>query len=525
VRRLRPLRNPDLPLNTRVLILFAAGAGAWLVGPLGVGLGFGLPFAAVAVLPPALGYAVYLAMVARMRAGLRLGGYHHGAARVGSQAGAVVVGLLVAVVTGLLVFPVLVVLGGWALVHPQLWPVGLAALVGSWVVLVRRQLALHSTVVGLHADSWHPGNAPAVPAAVEELLADLAGRERDGNVSYFHGADPFHPHGSCVDAWTVPVVLRTEDGAAAPELTVAAVVRRIRAALEALGGADLPMPRRLPGLRVRERAYASGVLVGPDPHWLPDPGRPPVSSVPDWLLAAVRDDAAGIARHYLCLEVGGWAEDVVVTVPVHVSLVGRQLHLEFWAFVLPPVHPVYRQADWLLPRLPVAAAAWRASLRWGPEVVAAARAVPRLAADLRRRWSVADDVATAIAYRRPVQHGARVSLRRDVARARDAADARGTDGRSPSLLTAAEAYEQSLAGYDQLFQYADVQRVCRTAEKQVLDAVLALLAEHGLDGSDFRAFRASRITVTNIGGSIAIGAIGTGASGTGTVSAQPVPGS
>src|SRR5262249_12946982 len=194
-------------------------------------------------------------------------------------------------------------------------------------VLVQRRLTIQRNIVALHVDTWDPAGAPAVPAELEELLARLDARDRDGNVTFFEGDDPFFAHGTFVEGWTVPITLRPDpDGAAdgrnpagaepastgpastqtppagtaAP--TVGAGVGALRGTLRALDAASLPLPLRMPGLRVRDRCYANGTLAGPDPHWLPDPAGQPVADVPAWLVAAVRDDAAGLARHYLCLE-------------------------------------------------------------------------------------------------------------------------------------------------------------------------------------------------------------------------------
>jgi len=478
-----------------------------------------LPFAAAAAVVLACGLGTYLWAFSRMRSRhAPLGGQTQLTARLGSRLGAAVAAWVVSAAAAVLLAGALVGLLPWEARHPEVQLVGLAALVGCWVVLVQRRLAVQRNIVALHADTWDPAGAPAVPADLEGLLARLEARDRDGNVTFFEGNDPFFAHGTFVEGWTVPITLRPDPDDAADgrdpagtetyapagtgSLMVAEVVDAIRRKLLALDVASLPLPLRMPGLRVRDRCYASGTLVGPDPQWLPDPAGPPVADVPDWLVAAVRDDAAGIARHYLCLEVGGWSEDLVVTVPVHASLVGGLLYLEFWAFVLPPIRPEYRQCDWRLPTSGVFDAVASVSVRWAGEMAAAVRTLLRVAGDTRRRWANADEVATAVRYHRPVAHGAQISLRRRAARTVP------SGGTRPDKETSGESYAGRIAGYDQLFQYSDVQRICRVAEKQVLDAVLDLLTAKGLDVGEFRAFRGSRISVTNVGGTMTIGSVG-----------------
>ncbi len=382
--------------------------------------------------------------------------------------------------------------------------VGALAAVASWYVFYRYRRANHEAITRMHPDTWDPSDAPPAPGEVTDRLAELGREQREGNVTFFSGPEPFLGYGLPVDDWNFAVILKPEDdddggrdgterdGREVEPFSVAELAAHVRQRVGALSGTDLPVRDRLHGLRIKERCYARGLLTGSDPNWLPDPLRAPVSHASEELLRAVRDDSDGWVRHYDCFEVGGWAEEQIVVVLLHYSISGGVLHLEFYSRLLPPIQWRFRQSDWLLPlqhRPTHLRLVWQSARDWPAEVIGSVAEVVAGPPRPGRGTEAASEVATASRLHRQVDYGARLSLR-------DRAAARAPDHR---------------------LQLADLAHHRQVVEKQVLEAVLDFLQEHRVDVAEFRAFRASRVeqyVVNSFGGITTVGAMGRGARGT-----------
>ncbi|MEV7420448.1 hypothetical protein [Streptomyces sp. NPDC089919] len=195
-------------------------------------------------------------------------------------------------------------------------------------------------------------NDPAEKAAglrfsrVQQFIRD----EQASQLVMYGTAKPFCGAGLPFKVWHLSVELRprTDLGSRAPEpLGNEQVLRRVVPLVEAL---RVPSPRSSPQTaaavldRLRE-------LVVDECVFLPVTGlrdRYEVPCEPDDFQdhrAQAIEEGGEKRRHFLRIRVGGWDEDVVITIFVRVHTQGGMLMLEVAPHVLMPVREVYQEAD------------------------------------------------------------------------------------------------------------------------------------------------------------------------------------
>lgn len=159
--------------------------------------------------------------------------------------------------------------------------------------------------------------------------------------------NPFCGAGRAHRPWQLTVELSPRGDGEAEELDNARIVDRIRPRLEAL---RVPSPHGSPEAeaavldRLRE-------LVIDECVFLPAEGLPDVDSADLSAEAFAEHRAAAIEeggerrRHFLRVRIGGWDENLVVTVFIRVHTQGGMLMLEVAPHVLLPVRPDFQRAD------------------------------------------------------------------------------------------------------------------------------------------------------------------------------------
>lgn len=159
--------------------------------------------------------------------------------------------------------------------------------------------------------------------------------------------DPFCGAGTPYRPWNLAVELRpSEDGPAEP-LGNGQILRRIVPLLEAL---RVPSPHGSAegAAAVRDRLRE---LVIDECVFLPMAGMTRREDAPygpgafEEHRGRAVEEGGESRRHFLRIRVGGWNEEVVVTVFVRVHTQGGMLMLEVAPHVLMPVHPLFRDAD------------------------------------------------------------------------------------------------------------------------------------------------------------------------------------
>ncbi|MFH8434009.1 hypothetical protein ACH4A3_02085 [Streptomyces sp. NPDC018007] len=231
----------------------------------------------------------------------------------------------------------------------------------AWVALLA--LVLLVTVVGLRrgrfarvmTEELARKNFSDLAADPAEHTADARFRrlrerirlEQHAPLVMYDEQNPFCGAGTPYRPWNLAVELRPrEDGPAEP-LDNSRILRRIVPLLEAL---RVPSPHGSAesAAAVRDRLRE---LVVDECVFLPATGMTRREDAPydprtfEEHRGRAVEEGGESRRHFLRIRVGGWNEEVVVTVFVRVHTQGGMLMLEVAPHVLMPVHPLFREAD------------------------------------------------------------------------------------------------------------------------------------------------------------------------------------
>ncbi|CAM5656551.1 hypothetical protein [Streptomyces griseomycini] len=188
-------------------------------------------------------------------------------------------------------------------------------------------------------------NDPAEQAAGERLsrLVRRVRREQHAPLIMYDEARPFCGAGTPCDTWVLAVELRPDEGAEQQPLGNRAILERIRPLLEQL---RVPAEHAGPAVRDRLRRLEIDECVFLPVEGLADRDHAPYS-VQEFEQHRARavEEGGEKRRHFLRIRVGGWDEELVVTVFVRVHTQGRMLMLEVAPHVLNPVRAEFREAD------------------------------------------------------------------------------------------------------------------------------------------------------------------------------------
>jgi hypothetical protein len=265
----------------------------------------------------------------------------------------------------------------------------------------------------------------------------------------YSGYLPFVGAGELVESWTFPVELRGAEPSVldAPRdgkwpkkgftpFTVDELTSAICASFEELAGSEEGR-HRLSGLSVQMHEFSSGVTGGPVP--------PPTEAT----------------RRYLCVRVGTWSQEVVVSVLIRFTMDGRLLYTELHELVLPPIRPDFHVADeWL--HTADAATLWAAlgrSLIEAPALmISSAGRLMRVWASWWRRAGNLRAAQERTGRNLPVDRGARASVRE---------------------LGAS-------ANYATFFQNSDAEKYLKLIERKFTVFVLDFLQRRNVDVTEYR---------------------------------------
>ncbi|MFD9408413.1 hypothetical protein ACFWBN_15560 [Streptomyces sp. NPDC059989] len=265
--------------------------------------------------------------------------------------------------------------------------------------------------------------------------------------------NPFCGAGQAHRPWQLTVELRPRGDGEVQELDNAQIVDRIRPRLEAL---RVPSPHGSPEAeasvldRLRE-------LVIDECVFLPADGLPDVDSLDLSAEAFAEHRAAAIEeggerrRHFLRVRIGGWDENLVVTVFIRVHTQGGMLMLEVAPHVLLPVRPDFQRADDIAQRQRLGSAF--AKVVWA--VVNGAGALGPALVNLVRAARIPWRMATA-------GHGVAIPA-----------------GPAVSVRELASQTDASL------FQLMDLDRYLKTVQERIVGGVAVALHEAGWHTEEF----------------------------------------
>ncbi|MGW8784197.1 hypothetical protein ACWGNM_39890 [Streptomyces sp. NPDC055796] len=227
------------------------------------------------------------------------------------------------------------------------WTVILIAVLVTLLVYFQRGHFAHTINSKLsreHYADWEadPVGGPRFHRAQDRIL-----RLQHAQVVLYDIDNPFCGAGQPRLPWQLTVELRPRAGAGARRLDNAGIIERIRPRLEAL---------RVPSPGGSEDAEASVLdrlreLVIDECVFLPAAGLPDVDAADVSQEAFAEHRAAAVEeggerrRHFLRVRIGGWDENLVITVFIRVHTQGGMLMLEVAPHVLLPVRPDFQRAD------------------------------------------------------------------------------------------------------------------------------------------------------------------------------------
>ncbi|MHC3468273.1 hypothetical protein ACYF6T_06140 [Streptomyces sp. 7R007] len=273
--------------------------------------------------------------------------------------------------------------------------------------------------------------------------------EQHAPLVMYHEARPFCGAGAAYDTWVLAVELRPDEEKKQQPLSNRVILERVRPLLEQL---RVPAEYAGPGVRDRLRWLEIDECVFLPAEGLLDRAQAPYhpQAFEDHRARAV-EEGAEKRRHFLRIRVGGWEEELVVTVFVRIHTQGRMLMLEIAPHVLTPVRQDFKDAD-------RAAHRFRHNHAFG-KAAAAIVLVPgsagRSLASLGRGLVYAWRLLTG-GYAGALPDGPALSVR-----------------------------ELGAVPYGSLFQEMDVARYLRSVQDRVANGVRAALSESGYETGEF----------------------------------------
>lgn len=334
----------------------------------------------------------------------------------------------------------------WALVVLVAGALGYFALIG-WHVYATRTRA--SRLVFGPPDPR--GLVPRLPEPIEKNLAAYA----KSNVVVFGGGIPFVGAGRLLTRWNVQIdttkAAKDDKGRPRPVLPVNAeeLQKALSVTVRKVG---------IDRIRVNNRLFVDGMRADAVDGLLPDPEKPPSPAIDKSEIRRAIRSGSDVARTYLCIEMPAWADELVVTVFVRAVEYGSDLYVEFYAYVLLPLHPIVASAE----KLPVSRVGRIAHmLRWTvPVGLRLLRDAPRTLL-MTARWR-------RFLARRPVLQ------RRDIRKS-----AIFNHGAVGGIRAAVAARHR-----DRLYAFEDEERAVKSIRKEILKVVVKYVDDHGIDTSE-----------------------------------------
>ena len=207
---------------------------------------------------------------------------------------------------------------------------------------------IHSTVIGkMLRDRFKLEDAPSILNEIDrERLREVA-RRRDGNLVVFSGHSAFVGSGKSMYQKRIllDVSARKEADEEPDEQIKDFTSQDLHAAIIAAFDREHGLGKSLNNITAYERLFVNGLHVQQNRDLLPNPLRPPPTSVDAALLHAAAVNPSPEARTYVCVEMPGWQGQLVVTLFIRAVYAGKSLYVE-WAFrVLPPIRAEFRSID------------------------------------------------------------------------------------------------------------------------------------------------------------------------------------
>ncbi|MFG2816577.1 hypothetical protein [Streptomyces sp. NPDC048410] len=274
--------------------------------------------------------------------------------------------------------------------------------------------------------------------------------EQHAPLVMYHEARPFCGAGDAYDTWVLAVELKPDELTKERQpLSNRAILEKIRPRLEQL---RVPAEYAGPGVRDRLRRLEIDECV-----FLPAEGlrtRDQAPYTPEAFeehRARAVEEGAEKRRHFLRVRVGGWDEELVVTVYIRVHTQGGMLMLEIAPHVLTPVREDFKEADRMAHRFRHNNSLGKAATALVLVPGSAGRAFAQLGRGLTHGWRLLTG-----GFAGALPDGPALSVR-----------------------------ELGSTPVGSLFQEMDVARYLRGVQDRVADGVRSALAESGYQTGEF----------------------------------------
>ncbi|MET8244823.1 hypothetical protein ABZV31_10615 [Streptomyces sp. NPDC005202] len=274
--------------------------------------------------------------------------------------------------------------------------------------------------------------------------------EQHAPLIMYHEARPFCGAGSAYDTWVLAVEMRPADESKGPRpLSNRTMLDAVRPLLE-----GLRLPPEYAGHAVRDRLRW---LEIDECVFLPAEGLSRRSDAPYSREAFEEhrdravEEGAEKRRHFLRVRVGGWEEELVVTVFVRIHTQGRMLMLEIAPHVLMPIREDFKDADRAAHQFRNNSLLGKATWAAGQVPASAIRSLVTLCQAAASGWQLLTG-----GYGNALPDGPALSVR-----------------------------ELGAARSRSLFQQMDVDRYLRSVQDRIAHGVRIALAEHGYQTGEF----------------------------------------
>lgn len=265
----------------------------------------------------------------------------------------------------------------------------------------------------------------------------------------YHEARPFCGSGAAYDTWVLAVELRPDEMKKVRPMSNRTILDAVHPLLE-----GLRLPSEYAGHAVRDRLRW---LEIDECVFLPAEGLARREDAPyhqeafeEHRVRAV-EEGAEKRRHFLRVRVGGWEEELVVTVYVRIHTQGRMLMLEIAPHVLQPIRADFKDADRTAHRFRGNNAFGKATWAVGQVPGSAIRSLVTLCQGAAYGWQLLTG-----GYGNALPDGPAMSVR-----------------------------ELGAARTGSLFQQMDVDRYLRSVQDRIANGVRTALADHGYQTGEF----------------------------------------
>ncbi|HZD73927.1 MAG TPA: hypothetical protein VE776_08610 [Actinomycetota bacterium] len=334
-----------------------------------------------------------------------------------------------------------------------------------FVGLVARRLTLGTR---LRKERFDPDDAPIVRDPRIQKHLERLGSEQYGNATVYSGYSPFLGAGDHVRTLFLPVRLEGQPSTSMKPATspprafqLSALRDHIVERLGRMAIDELEPAAQFGELSIEDRVFAHGTVIRGDRRFLPDGHSRPVTTLAREEIEAVLHHPAEAVRHYTCVRIASWEEEVVLSIFLHLTKTSHALYVEATECLLLPIRKEYHLVDSLTPhpsQLEFALLASRSLWALPQAIVRAPVEVTRLLVSPARRAFSRARLKQAIEHNMAFDFGTKISLRE---------------------VAAAENFHN-------YFQDLDSNKHRNFALIYILEAILKFLDDHGVDTSEYR---------------------------------------